>query len=124
VQLIAHLLAEHIKADVSSRARRDRIHAALGRALGAGGIASLTAAGSTVTDGAAVTSTRCREEGVLVSFASHLSGHTALIEPEEIGPSGRRYAEPLTGTVGDGDNEHLTIAGVSPTDISGTNPDH
>jgi hypothetical protein len=55
---------------------------------------------------------------VLVSFASHLSGHTALIEPEEIGPLGRRYAEPLTGTVGDDDNEHLTIVGVSPPDIA------
>jgi hypothetical protein len=55
---------------------------------------------------------------VLVSFASHLSGQTALIEPEEIGPLGRRNAEALTGTVGDGDNEHLTIVGVSPTDIA------
>jgi hypothetical protein len=56
-----------------------------------------------------------------VSFASHLSGHTALIEPEEHSALGRRYAEPLTGTVDngdDGDDGPLIIVGVSPSDIA------
>ncbi len=52
-----------------------------------------------------------------MSLVSHLSGHTALIEPEEFGPLGWRYAKPLTGLVDDASHDHLTIVGVSPADL-------
>jgi hypothetical protein len=56
-----------------------------------------------------------------MSIASQLSGRVAVIEPEEFGALGWRYAAPVAGLVGDSDHGHLTIVGLAaPELVDGT----